>query len=193
MDNSKLRIKLLDSDITSATYFIKIPTPRLSLSAGSYEEAQTVEIENSVDADIYYTTDGSEPTQSSTLYTDSISINISQTLKVIAIKDGLINSNIVEAVYEIFTTVKIAAPIFYPIEGIYESSQTVTITCDTSDTKIYYTLDGSTPTKDSFLYFEPVTIMKFTTLKAVATKSESLPEENILNSPIFIPSSGEIS
>lgn len=54
------------------------------------------------DATIYYTTDGSEPTTASTKYTAPIVINEQQTIKAIAVKDGLIASAVSTFDYEVF-------------------------------------------------------------------------------------------
>lgn len=53
------------------------------------------------DASIYYTTDGvTEPSETSTLYTeDGITLNATTTIKAIAIKEGLDNSEVVTATY----------------------------------------------------------------------------------------------
>ena len=51
------------------------------------------------DANIYYTTNGEEPTTSSTPYTGSFNINATTTVKAIAVKDGMENSDVVTATY----------------------------------------------------------------------------------------------
>lgn len=51
------------------------------------------------DAKIFYTVDGTDPTTSSTAYTAPISITATTTLKAIAIKDGMVNSNVMTEVY----------------------------------------------------------------------------------------------
>ena len=42
--------------------------------------------------------------------------------------------------------------------GFYDKDQEVTLYCNAADAKIYYTLDGNTPTQQSTLYEGPVTI-----------------------------------
>ncbi len=54
--------------------------------------------------------------------------------------------------------------------GTYASAQSVTLTTTTSNGAIYYTLDGSTPTKNSKLYTQPITVATSMTLKAIAVK-----------------------
>lgn len=58
---------------------------------------KTVQISCSTsDASIYYTTDGSNPSSNSTLYSNTFSATTGTTIKAIGIKEGFINSNIAE-------------------------------------------------------------------------------------------------
>ena len=56
--------------------------------------------------------------------------------------------------------------------GIYDETQTVTLSCATEDAEIYYTVDGSDPAENGTLYTAPIEIAKSTTLKFVAKKAE---------------------
>ena len=59
-------------------------------------------------ATIYYTTDGSTPTSSSTQYTESITITKDMTIKAIALASGLDNSDIASFEYKIISLKSIA-------------------------------------------------------------------------------------
>jgi len=63
---------------------------------------------------------------------------------------------------------RVATPIILPITGIYIGTQTITITCATIDSNIYYTTDGSIPDNIDILYTGsfPVTAGD-TTVKAI--------------------------
>lgn len=77
--------------------------PTFSVASGSYLETKSVTISCATQGStIYYTLDGSNPTNASTPYTSAISINESKTLKAIAIKDG-VSSNVATAEYIIYT------------------------------------------------------------------------------------------
>ena len=85
-----------------------VATPTFSVSAGNYKNSQSVAISCATEgATVYYTTDGSTPTSSSTKYTAPISITKSTTLKAIAIK-GEEKSNVVSASYKITTYANVA-------------------------------------------------------------------------------------
>ena len=62
-------------------------------------------------------------------------------------------------------------PTFSPAGGYCITTQSVTIECATEGASIHYTTDGSTPTENSPVYSEPITISSTTTLKAIAIAS----------------------
>jgi hypothetical protein len=93
------------SGTASATYTIQsqVATPTFSPGAGSYSSAQTVSISTTTSAPttIYYTTNGSTPTTSSTIYSGPITVSASETLKTYVTKSGYFDSNVATAAYTI--------------------------------------------------------------------------------------------
>lgn len=78
-----------------------VSTPTFSPAGGTYTTAQTVTITcSTIGATIYYTTNGSTPSASSTMYNGPITISETTTLKAIAIKDDT-SSNVATATYTI--------------------------------------------------------------------------------------------
>jgi hypothetical protein len=85
------------------------PAPVLSLPAGSYSGIQNLTITDSRSgATIYYTTDGTTPTTSSTEYTGRISVSSTETIEAIAAATGYSTSAVITAAY----TITISAPAF---------------------------------------------------------------------------------
>ena len=62
-----------------------------------------------------------------------------------------------------------ATPTFSPGGGTYSSAQTVTISCSTPGSTIYYTTNGTTPTTGSPVYSMPITVASSETVQAIAT------------------------
>lgn len=108
---SKARFFLDEVRLThdqNATPVTVVAKPEFSVAGGSYTEAQTVTITCATDgATIYYTIDGTDPTEESTPYTGAISISETTTLKAIAVKDGQ-SSAVAEATYTIKTVTSVA-------------------------------------------------------------------------------------
>ena len=62
----------------------------------------------------------------------------------------------------------VATPNYTPAGGTYTSAQSVTLTCATAGATIYYTTDGSTPSRTSAVYSTPIAVTGATTIKAIA-------------------------
>jgi hypothetical protein len=161
-----------NSAVGSAAYTINgaAATPTFSPAAGAYGPAQSVTISDGTSgATIYYTTNGTTPTTSSSVYSSAISVSATETLEAIATKSGYSNSAVGSAAYTINGAV--ATPTFSPATGTYSSAQTVTISDSTSGSTIYYTTNGTTPTTSSSVYSSAITVSATETLEAIATKS----------------------
>lgn len=76
-------------------------SPTISPEGGKYADSVTITITAAEDAEIYYTTDGTTPDETSTKYTEPFDITNSCTLKAIAIEAGKSASNVVEQSYTI--------------------------------------------------------------------------------------------
>lgn len=79
-----------------------VATPTALPISGTYTGAQSVDLYCSTPgATIYYTTDGSVPSTSKTKYNGPVAIASTKTIKAIAVKDGLTDSNVLSSAYTI--------------------------------------------------------------------------------------------
>ena len=149
---------------------------------------------NPVDATVYYTTDGSEPSSSNgTLYEGPFELTFTSlgdqvTVKAIAYNDDNVPSAVDVASYTYAEKViNVNAPFFSPLEGkdggysgTYYGNQTLEIATNTANADIYYVIEpvsGTTPpssvsdpTKSSTHYSEPyqMTVGNSYRVKAIA-------------------------
>ena len=103
-DNNAALIGILNSSKgNSGTPVMQtVATPEFSVASGAVNSGTSVTISCSTEgAKIYYTTDGSDPTASSTEYTAAISVTAAVTLKAIAVKSGMNDSAVASASYTI--------------------------------------------------------------------------------------------
>lgn len=92
------------SDYQSFTTIITstVATPTFSPVSGTYTSAQSVIINcETAGASIYYTTNGTDPTEASTLYSSAITISSTTTLKARAYKTGWTASGVQSGLYTI--------------------------------------------------------------------------------------------
>ncbi len=84
-------------------------TPTFSPAAGTYTQAQSVSISCATEgATVYYTTNGQDPTTSSTVYSGAINVSSNTTIKAMAAKSGFDNSAVASATYNFVTPMTIA-------------------------------------------------------------------------------------
>ena len=93
----------------------QVSMPVFSPSETFFEDSVTITISTTTNgASIYYTTDDSMPTDSSTPYTTPFSIDTTTTIKAIAIKKGMLNSLVGSKTY---TNIKVGQN--HPTSGAY--------------------------------------------------------------------------
>ena len=149
---------MINSDIGEGEIDIRCATPAISFDNITSKVSITCGTEGST---IHYTIDDSEPTTTSTAYTDPFSVTSPMTVKAIATHGGLDPSVVAELVIP-----QVATP---TIQN--NGSNAVSITTATVGATIYYTTDGSTPTTSSTEYTVPLTEnISNVTIKAIAVK-----------------------
>ena len=133
-------------------------------------------------AAIYYTTDGTEPTEKSERYTETVTFGKDTVVKAVALKKGIENSPVSVAKVSIKTkTVEVdkvyAEAVTFTAEDAGEAGVKVAMATKTEGAAIYYTVDKSS---ESLKYSDPLTFSKDTEIKAFAVK------KGIENSPISV-------
>lgn len=101
-------------DGENGTYYFTTPTPGTSngtgvafISAnpevltadGVYNDVESVSVELNGDGTLYYTTDGSYPTENSRQYTGPITLKKTTALRIVSIEKGKLPSDVITAVY----------------------------------------------------------------------------------------------
>lgn len=162
------------------TDLIQLDAPMFSHPSGTYYTGQAIYLTCSeYGASIHYTTDGSDPTDRSELYNASNPLIVPNffpagsntvVVKARAYKEGFDPSEISTATYTVQYFNTVSTPTFIPRDGDISTETDVRIFCSTMDAEVFYTLDGSDPTKDSTPYTEEFNISQAgeVTLKARA-------------------------
>jgi LysM repeat protein len=164
-----------NSAVASAAYVINLPvaaTPTFSEGGGTYTGMQSITLYDATPgATIYYTTNGTTPTTSSSVYSASnpIKVGSNETIEAIAVASGYTNSAVASAAYVINLPVA-ATPTFSEGGGTYTGVQSITLYDATPGATIYYTTNGTTPSASSTVYSAGTSISVSTseTIKAMA-------------------------
>ena len=163
------------SAMASASYTVpQVATPSIDLKSNVI----TITC-GTLSAQIRYTTDGTEPTGSSTLYSSTITVNPSDeyTLKAKAFKSGMKPSEMATRAIAYDDGSPVADPTFSKTSGTtWEYSTYITISSETEGSTIYYTTNGTTPTTSSSsgtAGAHTASVLVAPTMKAIAYKGGS--------------------
>ncbi|MDD2210235.1 MAG: chitobiase/beta-hexosaminidase C-terminal domain-containing protein [Candidatus Cloacimonetes bacterium] len=178
--NSQTTIKVkawaenwIPSAVFDATYTITgqvvIEDPVFSIDPGTYATVQNLSLgfSNPADAEIRYTTDGSDPSLPTSEYAIynpdnpiTLELNAERTIKVSAHKENWISSPVYTAVYNMTGTVVLADDMFSPAPNTYTTAQQISLLAPAipNNALLRYTIDGSDPTEQSVAYTTPITV-----------------------------------
>lgn len=144
--------------------------PVFSLEEGSYPEVQEVALSGK--GTIYYTTDDTEPTKSSTKYEEPILLDEgTTTIRAVAYNKKGLPSLIASGTYTIEIPIE-DAPAVTPSTGQYTVPTQITIQVP-EGYKAYYTTDGTTPSAGSQLYTGPIDMPEGTTMFSAVLINDS--------------------
>lgn len=143
-----------------------IPTRPTIGGYSPFAEYTEVVISAQEGATIHYTTDGTNPTAASPVYSEPIRIDATTTIKAIAVVDGVSSDVTSRTFTQTSAPVSVQAPVINGTTPFAETTN-VTITAEAGAT-IHYTTDGSNPTAASRAYEGAITLSATTTIKAVA-------------------------
>ncbi|HEX6773021.1 MAG TPA: chitobiase/beta-hexosaminidase C-terminal domain-containing protein, partial [Acidobacteriaceae bacterium] len=153
----------IQSPVSSASFTSLGQTPAVTFvpGPGTYTTTQDVVLSDTdSSAAIYYTTDGSAPTASSTLYTAPIPVTASTTIRAVAIDPVLQSSNVTTAPYIIQaggSSIDFGSG-FASVAGLTLNGSAV----NTDDSRLQLTT-GATYQAGSVFWSQPIGIQSFTT------------------------------
>lgn len=179
--------------------YLSLP-PVFSVKGGEYDESFKLCLTSDITGSIYYTTDGSEPSDRSYVYTNPIELGSgNHIIRAFFVNQYGIQSEIAQNDYKITESVVPMSEV-YPESGEYEEALNIEILDADESFYYFYTIDGSDPDKNSRKYTGPISmplgesIFKFIAVSPEGICSEIMEREYNLtvNAQISADQAGEI-
>lgn len=162
-----------------------VPVISIDPPAGKYKVTQTIELKSSNSSDkIYYTKDGSTPTKTSALYSSPITVSSGKiVIKAIGVNQNGETGQVATFEYVVDPNIDDEKPSINASIPSGQSETAVAVKFTVKDnnkatTKVYYTEDGTAPTKSSDVYVSgnavngisgsQITVAKTTTIRLLA-------------------------
>jgi len=144
-DNEEIKRQYLD-------YMANLPS--FDIPGGTYREKISVKIIANAAGSVYYTLDGSDPTENSTIFTTPISVESGTlTVRAVFVNQYGVKSDIAEANYFVDVS-KPDAPTVMPESGDYDKPGVIEVEVP-QNCEVYYTINGKVPDETSTLYQGP--------------------------------------
>lgn len=113
----------------------RVAAPEFSIDGGQVLKGTAVALTSATEgATIHYTIDGSEPTSTSTVYSEPIILVFDVTIKAIAVKDGMVDSDVNEATFTVVEPVE-GNEAYFPFATVDPSNYGFDMTDHTDYTK----------------------------------------------------------
>lgn len=171
-DYTKLHVWRNDSPSGTPT----VARPVIAPNGGGFDEPLSVTLScSTAGAEIWYTADGSTPTNQpgpSVLFSNALLVTTSVTLKARGFKTDHVPSAIASAT---FAGPQVKTPTIAPPGGSFLGTQSVTIACATTGVVIRCTLDGSDPDESDAAYGGAIELTNSATVKARAFRDGLAP------------------
>ena len=143
-----------DKIINTFTKYIANP-PEFNYEQGTYDTILRLKLSANTSGKVYYTLDGSEPDEKSRVYQNSILLDDGiYTVRAYFVNEFGIRSETAVQIYQIHLS-RAHEPEVMPESGEYSQPQMISVTVPEGES-VYYTVDGSKPTKDSIPYNNPI-------------------------------------
>lgn len=195
---NELLMDCQDSSITGRFQSYMAMPPEFSYVEGSYEEIIPLKLSSNTSGTIYYTMDGTEPTQQSEVYTAPVFLEMGNyRISAFFVNDYGIVSDVVTKEYDINLTVP-NAPEVVLYSGEYTEPTMIEVN-GAENCTIYYTTDETEPTDDSVPYTGPIpmplgkTVFKFVNVSAEGVLSDVTMRTYTLKLEDAIPTSHAVS
>lgn len=134
-----------------------VSAPVFSVDGGKYDDDVIIEL-HAKTGKIYYTLDGSDPTEGGILYTEPFTLKEGTTTVQAVCEDGEKVSEVIAKRYKI-SYADPEAPVVIPAGGSFTTPTTITVEVP-EGASVYYTWDGTTPTQSSAKYTAPIDMME---------------------------------
>lgn len=134
-----------------------VSAPVFSVDGGKYDDDVIIEL-HAKTGKIYYTLDGSDPTEGGILYTEPFTLKEGTTTVQAVCEDGEKVSEVIAKRYKI-SYADPEAPVVIPAGGSFTTPTTITVEVP-EGASVYYTWDGTTPTQSSAKYTAPIEMME---------------------------------
>ncbi len=151
--------------------------PEFGSESGNYDEVILLTMSANTAGKIYYTLDGSNPNEKSDVYTAPLFLESGEyQVAAMFVNDYGVKSDIVRSWYMINLTAPKPPEVFLA-SGDYDVPTMIEVSAGGAGT-VYYTIDGSSPGKDSLQYTGPITMplgksnFKFVTISEEGVSSE---------------------
>ncbi len=159
------------SEKEAAAYVVRLdrepPVTTARPRPGKYNHPVSVRLKSEEGAVVRYTMDGDEPDSRSVLFKDAITLRKDTLLKYYAVDAAGNIEKTKTAKYSITIDTTKPVTLVDPAGGLYKSAVTVSL-AGKKGSKIYYSLDGSRPSRRSPLFIKPITFTRSGVLRFFA-------------------------